>query len=74
MSPVDGMTLLRWQRRHARSPDRIVSFIMLSGHSASHKLSEARDNAATEFLVSPFSMTMLAQKLQTVIERYGKSA
>lgn len=74
MSPVDGMMLLRRLRRHARSPDRIVSFIMLSGHSASHKLSEARDNAATEFLARPFSMTMLAQKLQRVIERYGKSA
>jgi FixJ family two-component response regulator len=42
---------------------------MLSGHSAAAKVAEARDAGVTEFLAKPFSVTMLAQKLQTVIER-----
>ena len=69
MSPVDGMILLRWVRRQAESPNRFVPFIMLSGHSAAAKVAEARDAGVTEFLAKPFSVTMLAQKLQTVIER-----
>jgi CheY-like chemotaxis protein len=69
MSPVDGMILLRWVRRHADSPNRFVPFIMMSGHSASHKIAEARDAGVTEFMAKPFSVAMLAQKLQTVVER-----
>lgn len=69
MSPVDGMILLRWVRRHAESPNRFVPFIMLSGHSAAAKVAEARDAGVTEFLAKPFSVQMLANKLQTVIER-----
>ena len=60
MSPVDGMILLRWVRRHADSPSRFVPFVMLSGHSAPHKITEARDAGATEFITKPLSVTMLA--------------
>ncbi|MEQ1755869.1 MAG: response regulator [Micropepsaceae bacterium] len=69
MSPVDGLILLRWVRRHADSPNRFAPFIMLSGHSASNKVAEAREAGVTEFLAKPFSVTMLAKKIQTVIER-----
>lgn len=69
MSPVDGLILLRWVRRHAESPNRFVPFIMLTSHSASNKVAEARDAGVTEFMTKPFSVAMLAQKLQTVIER-----
>ena len=69
MSPVDGLILLRWVRRHADSPNRFVPFVMLSGHSAPQKVAEARDTGVTEFITKPFSVTMLAQKLQIVVER-----
>lgn len=69
MSPVDGLILLRWIRRHADSPNRFVPFIMLSGHSAPNKVAEARDAGVTEFVTKPFSVAMLAQKLQMVVER-----
>ena len=69
MSPVDGMILLRWVRRHAESLIRFVPFGMLSGLSAGQKVADARDAGVTEFLAKPFSVAMLAQKLQTVIER-----
>ncbi len=69
MSPVDGMILLRWVRRHPDSPSRFVPFVMLSGHSAPNKIIEARDAGATEFITKPFSVTMLAQKIVTIVER-----
>lgn len=69
MSPVDGMILLRWVRRHADSPSRFIPFIMLSGHSAPNKVAEARDAGVSEFITKPFSVQMLAQKIQTIIER-----
>ena len=69
MSPVDGMILLRWVRRHADSPNRFVPFIMLSGHSGPASVAEARDMGATEFVTKPFSVQTLAQRIQMVIER-----
>ena len=69
MSPVDGMILLRWVRRHADSPNRFVPFIMISGHSGNASVSEARDMGATEFVTKPFSVTTLAQRIQMVIDR-----
>ena len=69
MSPVDGMILLRWVRRHSDSPNRFVPFMMLSGHSAPHSVAEARDAGVTEFITKPFSVAMLGQKVQTMIER-----
>jgi two-component system, chemotaxis family, chemotaxis protein CheY len=69
MSPVDGMILLRWVRRHADSPNRFVPFVMLSAYSSKAAITEARDAGVTEFITKPFSVAMLAAKIQTVIER-----
>jgi CheY-like chemotaxis protein len=69
MSPVDGMILLRWVRRHADSPNRFVPFIMVSGYSDAASVAEARDMGATEFVTKPFSVNTLAQRIQMVIER-----
>lgn len=69
MAPVDGMILMRWVRRHADSPNRFVPFIMVTGHSGSNSIAEARDSGVTEFLAKPFSIAQVAQKIQTVIER-----
>ena len=69
MSPVDGMMLLRWVRRHAESPNRFVPFIMLSGYSGLASVAEARNMGVTEFVTKPFSIKTFAQRLQLVIER-----
>ena len=37
MSPVDGMMLLRWLRRHKESPDKFMPFMMLLRWLRRHK-------------------------------------
>lgn len=69
MSPVDGVMLLRWVRRHKESPDRFIPFVMVTGYADRDKVAEARDLGVTEFMAKPFSVDAVAQRLLQVIER-----
>jgi len=69
MAPVDGLSLLRWVRRHQESPARFVPFIMVTGHADRAKVEQARDMGATEVLAKPFSVQTLAERLAQVIDR-----
>lgn len=69
MSPVDGMMLLRWVRRHKDSPDRFMPFIMITGYSELEKVNQARDMGVTEFMSKPFTIKAVADKLAQIIER-----
>lgn len=67
MSPVNGLMLLRWIRRHKDSKDRFKPFIMLTGYSEPKRVQEAREMGVTEFMSKPFSVNTLAEKLRTII-------
>lgn len=69
MSPVDGMMLLRWLRRHKDSPDRFLPFVMVTAYSEPKRVQQARDMGVTEFLAKPFTVRAIAEKLQLIIER-----
>jgi CheY-like chemotaxis protein len=69
MSPVDGLMLLRWVRRHKESPNRFIPFIMVTGYADQDKVNEARDMGVTEILAKPFSVSSMAQRLLQVIDR-----
>ncbi|MGF1606492.1 MAG: response regulator [Rhodothalassiaceae bacterium] len=69
MSPVDGMMLLRWIRRHKESPDRFIPFVMMTAYSDRERVTEARDMGVTEFTYKPFTVTALAERLISIIER-----
>lgn len=69
MSPVDGLMLLRWVRRHKNSPNRFIPFVMVTGYADLDRVNEARDLGVTEILAKPFSVNSVAQRLQQVIER-----
>lgn len=69
MSPVDGMMLLRWVRRHKESPNRFAPFIMITGYTEPHRITEARDMGLNEILAKPFTINALAQKLTSIILR-----
>ena len=69
MSPVNGMILLRWIRRHKDSPDRFVPFIMLTGYSEPKRVEEARAMGVHEFMSKPFTVNALADKLFSVINK-----
>ncbi|VAX05015.1 hypothetical protein MNBD_ALPHA03-1908 [hydrothermal vent metagenome] len=69
MSPVNGMMLLRWIRRHKDSPDRFIPFMMLTGYSEPKRVHEARDMGVNEFMSKPFTVNALADKLFSVINK-----
>lgn len=68
MSPVDGMMLLRWIRRHKDSPDRFIPVIMITAFSDQKRVHEARDLGVTEFLSKPFTIEAIGRKLIQMIE------
>lgn len=69
MSPVDGLLLLRWVRRHKESPNRFIPFVMVTGHADEAKVAEARAMGVTEILAKPFSVASTASRIQQIIER-----
>jgi len=69
MSPVDGIMLLKWIRRHKDSPDRFLPFLMLTAFTERVRVEEARDLGAHEVLSKPFTLNALSEKLMGVISR-----
>jgi len=69
MSPVDGMMLLRWIRRHKDSPDRFLPFLMLTGYSEPQRVHDARAMGVNEFMSKPFTINALANKLFSIINK-----
>ncbi|MTI09586.1 response regulator [Curvivirga aplysinae] len=69
MPLVDGTMFLHWVRRHDRSPDRFIPFIMVSAAADREVIEKARDAGIDEFLAKPFSATMLASRLTACVER-----
>lgn len=69
MSPIDGMMLLRWIRRHKDSPDRFVPFILITAFSERKRIQEARGLGATEIMTKPFTIVGISEKLKLIIER-----
>ena len=69
MSPVDGLMLLRWIRRHKDSPDRFVPVVMITAFSEAARVREARELGVTDMLSKPFTINNVGDKLVNVIER-----
>ncbi|MBL4802839.1 MAG: response regulator [Emcibacter sp.] len=69
MSPVNGMMLLRWIRRHKDSPDRFIPFMMLTGYSEPKRVQDARTMGVNEFMSKPFTVNALANKLFSIINK-----
>lgn len=69
MSPVNGLILLRWLRRHKDSPNRFMPVVMVSGYSNRQAVEEARDWGVTEFMTKPYSVDMLMLRMMQAILR-----
>lgn len=69
MTPINGLELLDLIRNDARSPNRMVPIIMMTGYSAKSRVERARDCGATEFLVKPFSAHDLARRIAYIINK-----
>lgn len=69
MSPVDGLMLLRWIRRHKDSPDRFIPVVMITAFSEAARIKEARELGLTDMLTKPFTIAGIGEKITNVIER-----
>lgn len=68
LGDVDGLELIRWIRSNGNSPKRTVPIIIMTGYAAASRVSDARDQGVTEFLVKPFTANELARRLAYVID------
>lgn len=69
MEPYDGTELIKKIRTDAKSPNRFVPIIMMSGYSHKMRVEHARDSGITEFLVKPFRAKDLYSRIEQLIEK-----
>lgn len=67
MSPVDGISLLRWVRHHPDTPNPFLPFAMISALSDTSKIQRARDLGATHFFAKPFSVESITAHLCSIL-------
>ena len=65
MQPLDGIDFVRLLRNSPDSPNQMTPVIMITGHSTSRRVGEARDAGVNEFLAKPVTA-------RGVIERIGE--
>ena len=67
MSPLDGMDFVRMVRTSEDSANPFVPIIMLTGHTETSRVMEARDAGVNEFLAKPISAEELLRKIKSII-------
>lgn len=68
LKPMDGIELVRHLRLSPNSPNRGIPIIMLTGKGERVDVVEARDVGITEFLVKPFTVQTLYERLEHLID------
>jgi PleD family two-component response regulator len=68
MSPMDGISLVKFLRTQDASPNRFMPIIMLTGNAEREHVESARDVGVTEFVVKPFSARTLCDRIAVLIE------
>lgn len=69
MSPEDGIEFTRHVRSKTESPNPFLPIIMLTGHTETVRIEQARDAGVTEFLSKPVSVKGLAQRIINIIDK-----
>ena len=67
MAPLDGIDFTRLVRSGKDSPNPYVPIVMLTGHTATQRVAEARDAGVNEFLAKPLSAAALYSRLAEII-------
>lgn len=68
MSPMDGISLVKYLRTSDTSPNRFMPVIMLTGNADREHVEMARDVGVTEFVVKPFSARTLCNRIMLLID------
>ena len=66
--PMDGIEFVRYIRRDKNSPNRKVPIIMLTAKGELDDVKLARDVGITEFLVKPFTVQTLYQRIEYLVD------
>lgn len=69
MEPMTGIEFIHYIRWNRLSPNRQLPIIMLTGKAKRPQVEEARDTGTTEFLVKPFTVRTLCDRIMLVIEQ-----
>lgn len=69
MTPTSGIDLINKIRKDPASPNKMTPIILMTGYSAVPRVTRARDEGVTEFLVKPFSASELAKRIAYVINK-----
>ena len=67
MEPLNGIEFVQLLRNAPDSPDPEVPVIMLTGHTESARIVQARDVGVDEFLAKPFSPRALFDRVHEVL-------
>ncbi len=68
MAPMDGLTFTRNIRSNHDSPNPYVPIIMLTGHTETERVKEARDAGINLFLAKPVSVKALSDRILSLID------
>ena len=68
MAPMDGLTFTRKVRTDPSSPNPYVPIIMLTGHTETARVMEARDAGINVFLAKPIPVKALSERLTLMID------
>ncbi len=69
MEPMNGISLVKFVRTSPDSPNRFLPIIMMTGQAEMEHVHEARDAGVNEFVVKPFTVRTLMERIITVIEQ-----
>lgn len=69
MDPLDGLDFVRLVRTADDSPNHYMPIIMLTGHTESFRVAQARDAGIHEFLAKPISARSLYSRIRSIIDR-----
>lgn len=67
MPEIDGLELIEKIRKDPQSPKRTIPIIMISGLTSPDRVIKARDLGITEYLVKPFNVKDIAQRISHTI-------
>jgi len=72
--PMGGIAFVRWLRNSPDSPTPLVHVIMVTGHSTSSRVTEARDVGVTEILSKPITATGVLDRITRVVDILAPSS
>lgn len=69
MPHMDGIEMVKKIRQDRASHNRTIPIVMITGFNAKNRITTARDNGVTEFLIKPFTASDIARRITHIITK-----